>query len=198
MTDLAAKLKVAKASVSQAMDTLADLKLIRRERYGPVELSELGREQAEKVRRRHRVLKAFLVEVLSVPSGIAEKDACLLEHVVSTVTMERLTEFLESKVGVKDAAKLSRPGNNMKEDERMVSIKAKALSELSPGMSGRVIRLTSRGQLRRRMLDMGIVPGVEVQVDGVAPLGDPLEITVRGYHLSLRKSEAQDIFVDVG
>lgn len=62
---------------------------------------------------------------------------------------------------------------------------------------GRVVRIASQGNLRRRILDMGVVPGAEVRVNGVAPLGDPMEITVRGYHLSLRKSEAKDIFVEI-
>ncbi|HHY98211.1 MAG TPA: hypothetical protein GX509_05690 [Firmicutes bacterium] len=62
---------------------------------------------------------------------------------------------------------------------------------------GRVVRIASQGNLRRRILDMSVVPGAEVRVNGVAPLGDPMEITVRGYHLSLRKSEAKDIFVEI-
>lgn len=71
------------------------------------------------------------------------------------------------------------------------------LNELSPGSRGKVVRIGAKGSLRRRILDMGLVPGVEISVKGVAPLGDPIEILVRGYRLSLRKQEAASIFVEV-
>lgn len=73
----------------------------------------------------------------------------------------------------------------------------RTLNELPPGTKGKVMRIAAKGSLRRRILDMGIVPGVEIVVKGVAPLGDPIEILVRGYRLSLRKQEAASIFVEV-
>jgi len=73
----------------------------------------------------------------------------------------------------------------------------RTLNELSPGTKGKIARIGAKGPLRRRILDMGMVPGVEIVVKGVAPLGDPIEILVRGYHLSLRKQEAASIFVEV-
>ncbi|MCF8011923.1 MAG: ferrous iron transport protein A [Clostridiales bacterium] len=79
----------------------------------------------------------------------------------------------------------------------MKSHDGKTLSELSPGNSGKVIRINTKGPLRRRILDMGIVPGIEVSVKGMAPLGDPIELIVRGYSLSLRKQEAENILVEV-
>ncbi len=70
------------------------------------------------------------------------------------------------------------------------------LSELKPGDSGTVQRVEGEKAIRRRMLDMGLVNGAEVQVKRVAPLGDPIEFTVRGYSLSLRRSEAHAIHVE--
>lgn len=67
------------------------------------------------------------------------------------------------------------------------------LGELKPGQQGTVISVGSAGALKRRIMDMGITPGVEIKVVKIAPLGDPIEITVRGYELSLRKVEAQQI-----
>lgn len=58
-------------------------------------------------------------------------------------------------------------------------------------------RLKATGPARRRLQDMGLVPGVEVAVVRLAPLGDPVEIMVRGYHLSLRRDEARDILIEV-
>lgn len=54
----------------------------------------------------------------------------------------------------------------------------------------------SDGSIKRRLMDMGIVPGLEISVEGKAPLGDPIEILVRGYKLTLRKNEAQSILVE--
>jgi len=57
--------------------------------------------------------------------------------------------------------------------------------------------VSATGGLRRRLLEMGLVAGTEIAVDGVAPLGDPIEVTVKGYHLTLRRNEAEAIFVEV-
>jgi ferrous iron transport protein A len=74
----------------------------------------------------------------------------------------------------------------------------KRLSDLKPGESGTVRKVEGDKAVRRRMLDMGLVNGAAVQVKRVAPLGDPIEFEVRGYSLSLRKSEAQAIQVETG
>jgi DtxR family Mn-dependent transcriptional regulator len=71
------------------------------------------------------------------------------------------------------------------------------LHKLSTGQRGIVVRVGGKGPAKRRMMDMGLVPGSEVEVVRVAPLGDPIEFTVKGYSLSLRKSEAQAIEVEV-
>lgn len=70
------------------------------------------------------------------------------------------------------------------------------LNELKPSQQGTVISIGEKGPLRRRIMDMGITPGVTVKVVKVAPLGDPIEINIRGYELSLRKKEAEQIQID--
>lgn len=69
------------------------------------------------------------------------------------------------------------------------------LDQVAPGQRTTIARLTGTGALRRRLMDMGILPGVEVEVLRAAPMGDPLEYKLRGYHLSLRRAEAQLIEV---
>lgn len=73
----------------------------------------------------------------------------------------------------------------------------KILSELKPKESGEVKRISGEGTLHRRLLDMGIIKGTRIEVVKVAPLGDPVDVKVKGYHLSLRKTEAAQIFVEV-
>ncbi|MDR3312959.1 MAG: ferrous iron transport protein A [Oscillospiraceae bacterium] len=72
----------------------------------------------------------------------------------------------------------------------------KTLKEIKPGQTVQVRKLGGEGALKRRIMDMGIVKGVEIQVRKVAPLGDPIEVTVRGYELSLRKEDAAMIEVE--
>ena len=69
------------------------------------------------------------------------------------------------------------------------------LRDVSVGQTVKVTRLNGDGPVKRRIMDMGITKGVEVYVRKVAPLGDPLEVTVRGYELSLRKADAEMIEV---
>lgn len=73
----------------------------------------------------------------------------------------------------------------------------KTLKEFKPGEVGTVLRIVGQGGIRRRLLDMGITPGTEISMRKVAPLGDPIEITVRGYQLSLRKSEAEIVLMNI-
>ena len=66
----------------------------------------------------------------------------------------------------------------------------KFLSALKPGESGRVVAVNGEGRIRRRLFDMGVTPGAEISIKKVAPLGDPLDVTLRVYEITLLKSEA--------
>ncbi|MBR6443537.1 MAG: ferrous iron transport protein A [Clostridia bacterium] len=70
------------------------------------------------------------------------------------------------------------------------------LKEVPVGGKAKVVRIHGEGAVKRRIMDMGITRGVEIYVRKVAPLGDPIEITVRGYELSLRKADAESIEVE--
>ena len=72
----------------------------------------------------------------------------------------------------------------------------KTLKDVAVGDKAIVKRLSGEGALKRRIMDMGVTKGVEVLVRRVAPLGDPIEVTVRGYELGLRKNEAANIIVE--
>ncbi len=70
------------------------------------------------------------------------------------------------------------------------------LSDQAPGTKGKIVKVEGRDAIHRRLLDMGVVSGTEFEVQKKAPLGDPIEIKIMGYHLSLRKYEAETITVE--
>lgn len=72
---------------------------------------------------------------------------------------------------------------------------ATTLRDVPIGETVKVVKLTGEGALKRRIMDMGLTKGTDVTVRNVAPLGDPIEVTVRGFELSLRKDEAQSVLV---
>ncbi|MDW7971735.1 MAG: FeoA family protein [Thermodesulfovibrio sp.] len=71
------------------------------------------------------------------------------------------------------------------------------LSELKVGQKAKIISINTRGIIKKRLMDMGVLSGELLKVEKVAPLGDPIDIVIKNYHLSLRKSEAQEIEVEV-
>ena len=73
----------------------------------------------------------------------------------------------------------------------------KPLSEFSVGEKGVIKAVSGEGKIRRRLFDMGVTPGAEVLLRKKAPLGDPLEVTIRGYELTLRKTEAACVTMEV-
>ena len=79
---------------------------------------------------------------------------------------------------------------------RLLEEKVKTLKDIRISKSATVVKLHGEGALKRRIMDMGITKGTTITVRKVAPLGDPMEITVRGYELSLRKADAEMIEVE--
>jgi Fe2+ transport system protein FeoA len=72
----------------------------------------------------------------------------------------------------------------------------KPLNELQPGEKGKVAKIGLKGKFRLKLMDMGMVRGTEVEVLGIAPLGDPMEIKIKGFNLSIRKNEANLILIE--
>ena len=69
------------------------------------------------------------------------------------------------------------------------------LSQLQPGDRGEVVLVQAQGQVRQRLLEMGFIRGAQLRVEKLAPLGDPMELVIKGYHLSLRRDESACILV---
>jgi len=213
--DIARARDVRAASVSPAMKRLADLGLIRYVRREYIDLTEKGEEEARKVYARHQVLKRLFGEVLGLPDEQAEENACAMEHSVTPEAMSRLVRFFEflgscpegSKfVGLFNACKLGDSAGRTCSNHCDLlarfgagdSKKVKRISSLRPGEKGVVVQVKGRGAIRQRLLDMGILPDVTIELERVAPTGDPLWIKLQGFQLSLRKREAETVLVATG
>lgn len=72
----------------------------------------------------------------------------------------------------------------------------KTLNDLQPGESGIIAAINGQGAIKRRLVDMGLTPGIRIFVRKVAPLGDPIEINLRGYEMSMRRDDAKNIILE--
>ena len=111
--------------------------------------------------------------------------------VVSRIQELRSEKTWRIKLWYKTVATAQFHDTKMKRSETM-----KTLKEVACGSTVKVKKLTGEGPVKRRIMDMGITKGVDIYVRKVAPLGDPIEVTVRGYELSLRKADAEMIEVE--
>jgi DtxR family transcriptional regulator, Mn-dependent transcriptional regulator len=220
--DIAKRLEVSNASVTGALRALADRELIRYSPYDVITLTSEGKTAAKDVIRRHEVLSDFFRKVLSVEASEADKAACQMEHSIPKGILERFIQFVEFvEVCPRGGAKwiagfgyfcdhnntkgncekcislaLDEAANARKNQEERTATRTGNLKNLKPGQKGRVLKVHSQGGIKRRIIEMGVVPGAVVEVERIAPLGDPIDIKVKGYHLSLRKEDAEKIEIE--
>jgi DtxR family Mn-dependent transcriptional regulator len=220
--EIAARKAVRMASVTGALKRPAKEQLIVYKARESVTLTDAGYDLAGRVLKRHQFIARFLGEVLGVPADTASRDACAIEHVISLDSLDRLAgfmEFLRSPVLVEQdvagrfqrsyaagAARLNggetgRAADGGGLDDEAIRIFSRnavqvQLTELKPGERCRVVSVRASTPIRQRLVDMGLLPGVELIMQRVAPLGDPIDIKLRGFHLSLRKIEAATIGVE--
>jgi DtxR family Mn-dependent transcriptional regulator len=218
--DISMRLKVSRSSVTGALHALADRELINYAPYGVITLTDKGRVVAEDVLRRHEVLRDFFVKVLAVERKDADEAACKMEHAIPETILERFVEFVEfvercPRGGSKWIKGFGYYCDNDKEtgncekcvelvldevrskrmDQTADARQTASLAEMKPGEKAAIVKVAGTGSVRRRLLDMGATSGTLVEVERVAPLGDPIEVKIKGYHLSLRSEEAERIEV---
>lgn len=95
ITDIADRMEIRKSSIVAAIKKLDELGYVHHERYGGIELTDLGCERGKEVYRKHKVLKEFFLNILELPEEIAEKDACNIEHYISDQTVMALINLAE-------------------------------------------------------------------------------------------------------
>uniref|UniRef100_A0A7C4RPR2 Transcriptional regulator MntR n=1 Tax=Desulfatirhabdium butyrativorans TaxID=340467 RepID=A0A7C4RPR2_9BACT len=220
--DIAKRLKVSNSSVTGALRSLAEKELINYAPYDVISLTPTGMIAAKDVIRRHEVLSDFFVKVLAVDESDADKAACQMEHSIPKFILERFIQFAEfievcPRGGSKWIAGFGYRcdhGDTQENCERCITatleevkqrrqqggkkaMKSASLKDLKPGQKGKVLKVNARGETNKRIVEMGVTPGSVLEVERVAPLGDPIDIKVKGYHLSLRKDEADRIEIEI-
>jgi DtxR family Mn-dependent transcriptional regulator len=222
--DIGKAMGVKNPTVTSMLTTLRETGLVTHEKYEHVDFTDEGLGVAREIKRRHEVLTGFLHNILGVKFPQAEEDACKMEHNLSADTFERLVDFMEfveicprhgpswlqgfetyrtegrSAPHCLEAMKAFREELTCKIREMASGEEPRTgpipLTDLPVHAKGRITKVGGAGPLKRRLLAMGVAPDSVVQVERVAPLGDPVEIKLRGYHLSLRREEASQILVE--
>lgn len=208
--DIAKARGVKSGSVTPAMKRLADLGLIKYVQREYINLTELGEVEARRIYAKHQMLTRFF-EFLGMDATAAKADACAMEHSLSEEGMDRLTHFFEymracpggqsfrtwfhqcpiTHGGEMDCTICSY-AVEASGDERAPT---RSIADLTPGDHARVKQVNGSGAIRQRLLDMGILPDTLVEVERIAPTGDPIWIKVQGFQLSLRQKEAAAVLV---
>lgn len=223
--DIANVLNVNNASVTGALRVLSEKGYINYAPYDVITLTMKGNRLAKDIVRRHEALRDFFVKVLHIEQEEAEKNACGMEHSLSPPVLNRLirfTEFIETcprggeswVAGFWNGCESGCDKNEPYEGCRLCIQKCLdtldrrrsraggsshilELTELVPGQRGKIVEIRGEGGIRNRLEDMGVNPGNIVEVEDLTPLGDSMDIKVKGYHLNLREDEAAKITVEI-
>ena len=208
--DLAEHLKIKASSVVEGLRKLQEKHLVVHEHYGYIELTQEGVNRAKAIYERHVVLKKFLHRILGVDEKNAEQDACKIEHYLSKESLERIVEFINfiETCPQREPEWLNSFHYFVKHKKRPSECKCNfmgqnsqnnvaRLSDIKVGSKAKILRITDVGALKSRLLGLGFVKNEVVKVEKIAPLGSPIDVLVKGAHISLRKEEAEKIMVEV-
>ncbi len=186
--DIAKSLKIKMPSVTAALGKLSEKGLIHYEKYGFVELTDEGRDVADRVYHRHTCLADFFRNVLRMDAGSADEEACRVEHHLSPESCRQIHKLVEF-------CRDGRQEEAIWTAELKSRMEARRLSELREGDEAQILKVAGNGPFRKRLMEMGFRKGERLQVMKYAPLKDPVMISIKGYNISLRVQEAAFITV---
>ncbi len=187
--DLADSLGLKGGTVVSGLKNLAKKGLVLHGHYGHIELTQAGKVTAMQILQKHNVLYDFLKNGLKIESVKAEKDACVLEHYITKETYHRLIHFLEyikEKLSLEDLHKFL---------EEKINPPLLSLSQLEEESLAVIKNIEAPKNIKQKLMDLGILPQKEIFLEKKALFGEPLEIILGSLHISLRKDEADTIFV---
>lgn len=186
--DIAKSLKIKMPSVTAALTKLEEKGLINYEKYGYIELTEAGKKIAEKVYSRHSFLTYFFHDILMIDIDRADRVACRVEHHLTPEACRQIYRFLEFHESERKSGESWT--TRLKE-----ILEQRQLSDLDEGDIAEIVRLEGKGPLKKRLQEMGFRKGEKVKIIKYAPMGDPIEISIKNYNISIRVDEAGLIIV---
>ncbi len=200
--DISHHLQVKMPSAVAMMKSLGEKGFVTHEHYGYVELTPEGLCKAKDVYKRHKALFNFLHKFLGVEEKKAAEDACGMEHYISKESLNRLLKFIEFVETCPSGEPLwfssfhyfmekgVRPKRCIKEGENIV------LSGLEEDRKAKITRMVGDSKLKRKLLEMGVVPGITIEVKKIAPSGQSIDIVTDNRYLTLNSDEVKSIFVE--
>jgi DtxR family Mn-dependent transcriptional regulator len=209
-TDIAQKLDVAPASVTEMLKKLSEQGYIQYSPYHGSTLTQKGLKEAQKITRKHRLLETFLSDVLHIGKDKVHAQACEMEHALSDEAEESLCRLLQHPDTCSDDGKpipaCDLPfssceecmGLHAKGQEEVGKRKENllALSELKSGQMGKIQFIRGGHNVLQRLLDMGLTPSTKIMLVKAAPFDGPIEVSVRGSKLAIGRGIASKVFVE--
>lgn len=203
------------ASVTTAMHRLSEMGFIQYKQREFIELTPEGEEMARRTMARHDLLVRFFTEILQVSLERAVSDACAVEHALSYESVDRIVRLFEFMTccpkGKNDFLKnfhqcslihpelppcerdceLCKPRHGWNRGGGL----RRRLSDLLPGETATIVQVQAPNAIRKRLIDMGMLPNTRIEVERKAPGGNPIWIKLKGFQLSLRREEAAGVKV---
>jgi DtxR family Mn-dependent transcriptional regulator len=209
-TEIAKRLKVAPASVTEMLRKLADKDYVNYSPHLGVTLTPKGFGIAEKMTRKHRLLERFLHDMLKIGKDKVHDEACEMEHALSDETERALCQTLKSpgkcpddekiipacNFGFSSCEECHKLGPDSLDGVGQRKVNVVSLSALKERQEGKIAFIRGDNKVLRRLMDMGLTPGTTVRVTRIAPLKGPVEIAVRGSKLALGDEIVCNVFVE--
>jgi DtxR family Mn-dependent transcriptional regulator len=210
-TAIAKCLNLAPASVTEALQHMAENGLVVYEPYKGVTLTKQGLEIATKIKRRHRLLEVFLTDILHIKQEKVHAEACKMEHAISDETENALCRMLNSPARCPHGSPISPCNKDVRSCEECDLAPGRMrhryhgghgpnivpITDLVPREKGVIAFIRGDKKVVQRLSDLGLTLRTEVEMLRKAPMNGPIEVCVRRTNLAIARDIADNIFVDM-
>lgn len=204
-SSIARCLKVTPASVTEALQNMSEKGYVNYEPYRGATLTDVGRETAEKIKRRHRLLEVFLSDVLKIKGENVHEEACKMEHTLSDETEAALCKMLNAPSRCPHGSLIQPCNKEVPDCTTCLSGTAEhaeireepilPVSVLEPGQSGTIAFIRGDRKVVQRLSDLGLTVHTAISLVRKTPMDGPVEIGVRKTKLAIDRAIADNIFV---
>ncbi|HUL39845.1 MAG TPA: metal-dependent transcriptional regulator [Methanomassiliicoccales archaeon] len=192
--DIAERMRVSPASATEMVQRLSGEGYLSYERYKGVSLTEKGMAVAKKIKRKHRLVERFLVDVLGAKKGEFHDEACRLEHAISDESERRICQIVNNPRYCPDGDPI--PECEVGDCHMCQDHPCLPLAEMREGQTGEITHLKCEDSNRiRRLISMGLVPGRSLMLEERTPMGGPLLVRLGESRVALAKDYADLVMV---